>query len=47
MSIHEEVKQTVKEWFIGLAADFCNAGIQKFITGYDRHLTFHGNCVEK
>jgi hypothetical protein len=29
---NEEVKKTVKDWFSGLAADFCDAGIQKLIT---------------
>jgi hypothetical protein len=28
MVSNEEVKKTVKDWFGGLAADFCDAGIQ-------------------
>jgi hypothetical protein len=28
----EEVKKTVKDWFTGLATDFYDAGIQKFVT---------------
>jgi hypothetical protein len=44
MGSHEEVKKFAKDWFIGLAAGF---SIQKLLTGYDRHLTLLGNCVEK
>jgi hypothetical protein len=32
MRSNEEVKKTAKDWFSGLAADFCNAGIQKLVT---------------
>jgi hypothetical protein len=32
MGSNEDVKKTVKDWFIELAADFYNAGIQKLIT---------------
>jgi histone-lysine N-methyltransferase SETMAR len=28
----EEVKKNVKDWFNGLAADFCDAGMQKLVT---------------
>jgi hypothetical protein len=44
---NEEVKKTVEDWLIVMAAGFYNAGIQKLITGYDRHLTLRGNYVEK
>jgi hypothetical protein len=47
MGTVEEVKKTVKDWFIGLAADFCYAGIQKLITRYDKCLNVHGDYVEK
>jgi hypothetical protein len=29
---NEEVKRTVEDWFSGVAADFCNAVIQKLVT---------------
>jgi hypothetical protein len=42
MSSDEEVK-TVKDWFSGLAADFCDAGIQKLATRYNKCLNLHGH----
>jgi hypothetical protein len=32
MASSEEVKKMIKDWFSGLVADFCDAGIQKLIT---------------
>jgi hypothetical protein len=43
----EEVKKTIKDWFSGLAADFCNAGIQKLIARNDKCLNLHEDYVEK
>jgi hypothetical protein len=43
----KEVKKTVKDWFIGLAADFYDTGIQTFITRYVKCLKLHGDYVEK
>jgi hypothetical protein len=36
----------VKDWFSGLAADFCNAGIQKLVIQYNKCLNLYGNYVE-
>jgi hypothetical protein len=38
----DEVKKTVKDWFIGLAADFYDTGIQKLVTRYDKVSIFIG-----
>jgi hypothetical protein len=43
---NEEVKKTVKDWFNGLAAGFCDAGIQKLVTGY-KCLNLCGDYVEQ
>jgi hypothetical protein len=40
-------KKTVKDWFSGLAADFCDVDIQKLVTQYDKCLNLHGDYVEK
>jgi hypothetical protein len=32
MGKDKEVKKIVKDWFIGLAADFYDTGIQKLVT---------------
>jgi hypothetical protein len=42
MVTDEEGKMMVKKWFIGLGADFYNAGIQKLVTQYDKCLNLHG-----
>jgi hypothetical protein len=42
MGSDEEVK-TVKDWFNGLTAYFCDAGIQKLVTRYDKCLNLHGD----
>jgi hypothetical protein len=46
MGSDEEVK-TLKDWFNGLAAYFCDAGIQKLVTRYGKCLNLHGDYVEK
>jgi histone-lysine N-methyltransferase SETMAR len=43
----EEVKDAIKEWLNGLAAEVCDKGIQKLITCYDKSLNVSGNYVEK
>jgi hypothetical protein len=43
----EEVKDAVKEWLNGLAAEVCDEGIQKLVTRYDKCLNVGGNYVEK
>jgi hypothetical protein len=40
----DEVKDAVKEWLNGLAAD---KGIQKLVTRYDKCLNVAGDYVEK
>jgi hypothetical protein len=47
MGSDEEVKKTVKNWFNGLVADFCDPGIQKLISQYDKYLNLHGDFVEQ
>jgi hypothetical protein len=47
MGSDEDVKKMVKDWFTGLAADFYDAGIHKFIIQYDKCLNLHGDYVEK
>jgi hypothetical protein len=42
-----KLKETVKDRFNGLAADFYNAGIPKLITRYHKCLNLHGDYVEK
>jgi hypothetical protein len=44
---NEKVKQTVKDWFHGLVADFYDAGIQKLIARYDKCPNLHWDYVEK
>ena len=44
---NEEVKDTVKEWLNGLAAEVYNEGIQNLITRCDKCLNVGGDCVEK
>jgi hypothetical protein len=42
----KKLKKTVKDWFNGLAVDFCDGGIQKLVTRY-KCLNLHGDYVEK
>lgn len=44
---NEEVKDAVKQWSNGLAADVYDKGIQKLITLYDKCLNVGGDYVEK
>jgi hypothetical protein len=41
------VKDAVKEWLNGLAAEVYNEGIQKLVTRYDKCLNVGGDYVEK
>jgi hypothetical protein len=43
----EEAKKTIKDWFSGLAVDFCDVGIQKLVIRYDKCLNLHVDYVEK
>jgi hypothetical protein len=43
----EEVKDDVKEWLNGLAAEVYDEGIQKLVTRYDKCLNDGDNYVEK
>jgi hypothetical protein len=43
----EEVKDAVKEWLNGLAAEVYEEGTQNPITRYDKCLNVGGDCVEK
>jgi hypothetical protein len=43
----EEVKDAVKEWLNGLAAEVYDEGIQKLVTRYDKRLNVGGDYVEK
>jgi hypothetical protein len=43
----EEVKDAVKEWLNGLAAEVYDEGIQKLVTRYDKCLNVGGDYVEK
>jgi hypothetical protein len=43
----EEVKDAVKEWLNGLAAEVYDEGIQKLVTRYDKCMNVGGDCVEK
>jgi histone-lysine N-methyltransferase SETMAR len=44
---NEEVKDAVKEWLNGLAAEVCDEGIQKLVTRYDKCLYVSDDYVEK
>jgi hypothetical protein len=44
---NEEVKDAVKQWSNGLAAEVYDKGIQKLITWYDKCLYVGGDYVEK
>jgi hypothetical protein len=41
MGSDEEMKM-VKDWFSEVAADLNNAGIQKFVTQYNKYQNLHG-----
>jgi hypothetical protein len=43
----EEVKKTVKDWFIALMADFYNVGIEKLVMCYGKCLNPYGDSVVK
>jgi histone-lysine N-methyltransferase SETMAR len=43
----EEVKDAVKEWLNGLAAEVYDQDIQKLVTRYDKCLNVGGDYVEK
>jgi hypothetical protein len=43
----EEVKDAVREWLNGLAAEVYDEGIQKLVTRYDKCLNVGGDYVEK
>jgi hypothetical protein len=43
----EEVRDAVKEWLNGLAAEVYDEGIQKLVTRYDKCLNVGGEYVEK
>jgi hypothetical protein len=43
----DEVKDAVKEWLNGLAAEVYDEGIQKLVTRYDKCLNVGGDYVEK
>jgi hypothetical protein len=40
-------RQTDRDWFSGLAADFYDADMQKLVTQYNKCLNLHGDYVEK
>jgi hypothetical protein len=43
----EEVKDAIKVWLNGLAAEVYDKGIQKLVTRYDKCLNVGGDYVEK
>jgi len=43
----EEVKDAVKQWLNGMAAEVYDEGIQKFFARCDRCLSVRGDYVEK
>jgi hypothetical protein len=43
----EEVKDAVKEWLSGLAAEVYDEGVQKLVTRYKKCLNVGGDYVEK
>jgi hypothetical protein len=44
---NDEVKEEVKTWFKGQAADFYDSGIQKLVPRLNKCLDNAGNYVEK
>jgi histone-lysine N-methyltransferase SETMAR len=47
MATDEEMKETVKDWLNGLAADFHDEGIIKLVQHLDKCLNRSGDYVEK
>jgi len=43
----DEVQEEVMMWFKGLAADFCDSGIQKLVPRHNKCLDNAGDYVEK
>jgi histone-lysine N-methyltransferase SETMAR len=43
----DEVKDAVKKWLNGLAAEVYDEGVQKLFTRYDKRLNVGGDYVEK
>jgi hypothetical protein len=43
----KEMKDVIKEWLNGLAAEVYDEVIQKLVTRYDKRLNFSGGYVEK
>ena len=43
----EEVKDAIKEWLNGLAAEVYDEGVQKVVAHYDKCLKVRGDYVEK
>jgi hypothetical protein len=43
----DEVKDAIKVWLSGLAAEVYNEDTQKLVTGYDKCLNVDSDCVEK
>ena len=44
---NDEVQEEVMTWFKGLAADFCDMGIQNLVPRLTKCLDNAGDCVEK
>jgi hypothetical protein len=43
----EEVKDAIKEWLNGLAAEVYDEGIVKLLSRLDKCLNLHGDYIEK
>ena len=43
----DEVQEEVMTWFIELAADFYDLGMQKLVPGLNKCLDIAGDCVKK
>jgi hypothetical protein len=43
----DEVKEAINAWFASQVASFCDAGIQKLVSRYDKCLDNGGNYVQK
>ena len=44
---NEELMDGVNNWLHNLAAPFCDEGLQKLVSGYDKCLNWDGNYVVK
>ena len=44
---NDEVQEEILTWFKGLAADFCDSGIQKLVTRLNKCLDNAGDYVAK